>query len=337
MPDNVENNILKVLKGLPLEGEESEICDFTLEEQNSALESQGVAPTTDPTFKPILGESVTYIVACVLINDQNEILMMQEAKQSCAGKWYLPAGRMEKGENIVKAVTREVLEETGLNIKCTTLLMVECAKGSWIRFVLTGIVTGGTLKTPAQADKESLQAKWIANLDELNLRAKDIMHLIERTRAYMEAKKNKDQTWHQDLLPSLRSHNKLLLRTVIVIKKRSTNRVHVLLSERNAWHLPVCEINPTKSVHSTLRKFMIELFGAEVGQHRPHGILSVEHDPSDEDDGLCLTILVAFRAPLEEVPIIGKCVWHETSKALGDQLLVRVAARNSTFPIHVIC
>lgn len=87
MPDNVENNIIKVLKGLPLDSEESEICDFTLEEQNSALESQGVAPTIDPNFTPILGETVTYIVACVLINDQNEVLMMQEAKQSCAGKW----------------------------------------------------------------------------------------------------------------------------------------------------------------------------------------------------------------------------------------------------------
>lgn len=89
---------------------------------------------------------------------------------------------MEKGENILNAAAREVLEETGLHIKCTTLLMVECAKGSWIRFVLTGVVTGGTLKTPAQADKESLQAKWIGNLDELNLRAKDITHLIERAR-----------------------------------------------------------------------------------------------------------------------------------------------------------
>lgn len=87
MPDNVENNVIRVLKGLPLEGEEAEICDFSLEEQNSALESQGVASTLDPNFKPILGETVTYIVACVMVNENNEVLMMQEAKHSCAGKW----------------------------------------------------------------------------------------------------------------------------------------------------------------------------------------------------------------------------------------------------------
>lgn len=62
----------------------------------------------------------------------------------------------------------------------------------------------------------------------------------------------------------------------------------------------------------------------------------MEHDPKNDEDGTCLTMLVAFRSPLEEVPIIGKCVWHETSKQLGEKLLVRVAGRNSTIPINVI-
>lgn len=36
----------------------------------------------------------------VIINDSNEVLMMQEAKSSCAGQWYLPAGRVEPNESI---------------------------------------------------------------------------------------------------------------------------------------------------------------------------------------------------------------------------------------------
>jgi len=182
MPDTVESNLLKVLKGLPLDGEEAEICDFSLQEQNEALESQGIQPIVDPKFKPVVGETITYIVVCVILNDHNEVLMMQEAKQSCAGKWYLPAGRMEKGETIEEACKREVLEETGLEIHCTTLIMVETAGGTWLRFVMTGNVIGGSLKTPAQADQESLQAKWVANLNELTLRGTDITHLIEKTR-----------------------------------------------------------------------------------------------------------------------------------------------------------
>ena len=37
----------------------------------------------------------------VIINEKNEILMMQEAKSSCAGQWYLPAGRVEPNESIM--------------------------------------------------------------------------------------------------------------------------------------------------------------------------------------------------------------------------------------------
>lgn len=50
-----------------------------------------------------------------------------------------------------------------------TLLLVEAASKAWFRFILTGTVTGGILKTPAQADSESLQAKWIKNISEVLL------------------------------------------------------------------------------------------------------------------------------------------------------------------------
>ncbi|KAJ8961496.1 hypothetical protein NQ318_014745, partial [Aromia moschata] len=166
--------------------------------------------------------------------------------------------------------------------------------------------------------------------------------------AYKEARRVKDPGWHDDILPAVKPYSKLLLRLVVVIKKKATNRVHVLLSERNSWHLPACEVYPTKSIHSTLRRFMYKLFGHDVPlpqaprtvfgelELEVQGQLVVEYDPSTDKEGVCLTLLVAFRSPLEEVPIIGKCVWHETSKELSDKLLQRVAARNSTFPLHVI-
>ena len=49
--------------------------------------------------------------------------MMQEAKSSCAGQWYLPAGKMEPGEDIVEAAVREVKEETGLDFQVSSLLL----------------------------------------------------------------------------------------------------------------------------------------------------------------------------------------------------------------------
>ncbi len=43
---------------------------------------------------------MTYIVAGVVIQD-GKVLLIQEAKASCRGTWYLPAGRMERDESIV--------------------------------------------------------------------------------------------------------------------------------------------------------------------------------------------------------------------------------------------
>ena len=49
---------------------------------------------------PITKKSVGYIVCGIVINDKNEVLMMQEAKPSRSGTWYLPAGRLEPSETL---------------------------------------------------------------------------------------------------------------------------------------------------------------------------------------------------------------------------------------------
>jgi 8-oxo-dGTP pyrophosphatase MutT (NUDIX family) len=59
---------------------------------------------------------VTYIVVVALINDDGEVLMMQEAKSSYAGKWYLPAGHIESGEDILVCSETTVILETHVNV-----------------------------------------------------------------------------------------------------------------------------------------------------------------------------------------------------------------------------
>lgn len=170
------------------------------------------------SYVPICMKTVTYIVAAVVINDRGEVLMMQEAKASCTGKWYLPAGRVEKHEDLVSAVKREVLEETGLVIVPTTLILVECANGTWFRFVFTGDIIGGTLKTPDQANEESLQACWVRNINDLPLRSNDIIYLLDRGKNYVSNKISQ----HPQLMPASKSHAKLLLRLIVTSKKRAT-------------------------------------------------------------------------------------------------------------------
>ncbi|XP_047500922.1 8-oxo-dGDP phosphatase NUDT18-like [Penaeus chinensis] len=331
--DSIEGNIKLLLQGKEIE-ESQEFCDFTLDDQNEVTAAKGVAPSSPAEFTPILKDNVCFIVAAVLVNSEGQVLMMQEAKSSCAGQWYLPAGRMEPGESIVEAAKREVLEETGLEVDISTLLMVESASGSWFRFVVTGSVTGGELKTPACADKESLQAKWVENLGELSLRGNDIYPLIQRAKQYWE----NQESWHPLVLPVTRPHTRLLMRLVIAIRKRVNNRVCVLTSDKTATHLPVTEINPVRSLHSTLRKYMTEIFGSDLPPHRPQGVLNVElqtSSPRGNHDGLCVTILVPIRKALEEVPLIDKYSWVELPKPLGEDLLNRMG-KNMIVPLNVI-
>lgn len=336
--ENIEDKLNRVFRMENLDDISTELCDFSLEEQIAATESQGIQSSTSSDYIPIIGKSVTYVVVCVLINDNDEVLMMQEAKPSCAGKWYLPAGRMECGENICEATAREVLEETGILAEMTTLLGIEAAGGSWFRFILTGKVLGGDLKKPSQADKESLQAKWVGDLKDLQLRANDIISVIDIARSY---KNRGESPWHSKTLPIYFSHHRSYLRVVAVARKRTSNSLNMLVSEKNLHHLPTVEIHPSRSVYSTLRNFMIELFGAELPQHRPHGVLTLEHNPSSPPhttDGICITLLVAFRPPVEECNIIGKAIWHELPKdSFGESNLVNILTnKNLTFPLFVI-
>ena len=139
-------------------------------------------------------------------------------------------------------------------------------------------------------------------------------------------------------LPAVRPHKKLLLRLVVAIRRRADNAVCLMVSEKTAVHLPVCEINPTRSVHATLKRYMAEVFGTDMlPPHRPHGLLSAEHSgkPATSNDGVCLTLLVSVAVALEDVSLADKYAWLQVDKALGEALLSRIT-KNMTVPLTVI-
>lgn len=79
---------------------------------------------------------------------------------------------------------------------------------------------GGKLKTPADADSESLQAKWIQDLNELSLRASDIHSIIEMAREHHSSVTN-NHSIHSNVLPAIKPHKKLLLRLVVCARQKS--------------------------------------------------------------------------------------------------------------------
>ena len=128
----------------------------------------------------------------------------------------------------------------------------------------------------------------------LTLRAGDVLPLIEKGRqvlkfvvlgVYADILQycqyhsahigSRPEPWHHPIVPALRPHKMLLLRTIILIRKKTNNRMHVLVSEKTAAHLPISEINPLRSVHSTLKKYLTEIFGAEIPPHKVCTICSL--------------------------------------------------------------
>ncbi|CAN8018508.1 unnamed protein product [Ixodes persulcatus] len=327
--DKIESVIHDTLKGQAVTDESANIIDYSLADQVEELAAKGVESAVLPDYKPVVKKSVTYIVAAVVVNERGDVLMMQEAKSSCAGTWYLPAGRMEPGEDIVDAVKREVNEETGLDFEPSTLLMVETAQGQWYRFVFVGTIVGGELKTVAKADSESLQASWVEDVQELSLRCKDILPVIERARLYHSTAGS--QPWHPAVLPALQAHQKLHLRIVTIIRKKANNLLHVLVSEKEMAHLPTCEINPSRSIHTALKRFIQSIFSSEPPPHKPLGVLSLEHSGRGEEDGLCISLLVSCKAALEEVTLTPGYTWLEVSSPLSDKLLSRTNRNMTVF------
>lgn len=64
------------------------------------------------------------IIAGCIIEKDNKILMVKEAKKKCYGQCNFPAGHLEENETIKEAAIREVFEETVCKVKLTGVLPV---------------------------------------------------------------------------------------------------------------------------------------------------------------------------------------------------------------------
>jgi ADP-ribose pyrophosphatase YjhB (NUDIX family) len=105
-----------------------------------------------------------------LIFRRDHILLVQRGNEPLKGWWSLPGGALETGETLQEAVCREVLEETGLEVKAGPVfevferIMRDPAGVPEYHFVLIDYicrVTGGTLR----AGDDVAVAEWVARRD----------------------------------------------------------------------------------------------------------------------------------------------------------------------------
>lgn len=102
-------------------------------------------------------------VAAVVVDDEH-LLLVRRGAPPHAGLWSLPGGRVEQGETIAEAVTRELREETGLEGVCGRLvgwieLLPEEAEGRHL--VVLDLEVNLLERAELIAASDAQEARWV--------------------------------------------------------------------------------------------------------------------------------------------------------------------------------
>ncbi len=124
----------------------------------------------------------TWYFVLVVVRLGQRFLLVHERKHG--QKWYLPAGRVEPGENFVAAARRETLEETGVPVIIEGILKVQHTPTlNGTARVRVIFVARPQDDTPPKnnPDHDSLGSAWMS-LEEMRrfpLRGEEVLHIFE--------------------------------------------------------------------------------------------------------------------------------------------------------------
>ena len=127
------------------------ICGASLEQQQRAGALRPVCPACDHT---VFFDPKVAVAVCILQDDS--ILLVRRARDPMRGLWAMPAGFMDYDEDPQAAARREVLEETGLEVRIERLLDVFHTPNDGglanIVIVYAARVIGGDMQAADDAD-----------------------------------------------------------------------------------------------------------------------------------------------------------------------------------------
>lgn len=115
------------------------------------------------------------IIAGCVIERNNKILMVKEAKKKCYGQWNFPAGHVDEHELITDAAIRETYEETGCKVKLTGVLPISCVdfKNGETHIIVS--FTAEVLEENIKFDSEEiLDIKWLDIEEVKNMTDKEL-------------------------------------------------------------------------------------------------------------------------------------------------------------------
>ncbi len=109
---------------------------------------------------PVLG------VGAIIWNDRGEVLLIRRGKPPRLGQWSIPGGHVEWGEAVKEAITREVREETGLEIEILGLVDVvdsisRDTDGTAIRHYVLVDFAARAVSGQLRAGSDASDARWV--------------------------------------------------------------------------------------------------------------------------------------------------------------------------------
>lgn len=109
-------------------------------------------------------------VDIVILNKKKQFLLLKRNNEPAKGLWWIPGGRILKGELIEKAVLRKAKEETGLDVKIKKMMGVKetiFKKGVFGKSVHTINIIFLVLakKDNVKMDKQNSEYKWFAKIE----------------------------------------------------------------------------------------------------------------------------------------------------------------------------
>ncbi len=126
----------------------------------------------------------------MVTNEHGELLLIYRR-----GKWDLPKGKIDKGENILDGAIREVEEETGVKVETTNIEPIltyhayklkgeNCLKEtSWFEM----LAKPGQSKLTPQAEEDIEQVLWVKKTDLKNYKSECYPLILDLISGYSDA------------------------------------------------------------------------------------------------------------------------------------------------------
>lgn len=123
----------------------------------------------------------TVTVSGFITNEQNETLLVKTFWR--ADTWELPGGGVDDGETLDKALCREILEETGIEVRLQGVTGVY-SNGSTVSIVFLGKYTGGQVKTSPETKEVRFVPLESTNVQDYIKRGKFVPRVLDAMKGH---------------------------------------------------------------------------------------------------------------------------------------------------------